>query len=201
MTIFEKILIVEKDDNLKKKFKAWCGKKKIDYEVLKTKKTNEEIDEYIKSSFQFADEEFARWCSDHNTTWNDSNFFISKDVTTLSNCCFGADQEIYFFTKDGEKVLTTFGDFVNTRLKNKNVGDKVIEKLETNEKILDPNSGELRAIKAISKLKNPTNKLITIELEDGRTLKVTPDQKIYDNNSKTLVEAIEIVKNPEKYDI
>lgn len=150
---------------------------------------------------KFADEEFARWCSDHNTTWNDSNFFISKDVTTLSNCCFGADQEIYFFTKDGEKVLTTFGDFVNTRLKNKNVGDKVIEKLETGEKILDPNSGELRAIKAISKLKNPTNKLITIELEDGRTLKVTPDQKIYDNNSKTLVEAIEIVKNPEKYDI
>lgn len=36
---------------------------------------------------KFADEEFARWCSDHNTTWNDSNFFISGDVTTLSNCC------------------------------------------------------------------------------------------------------------------
>ena len=36
---------------------------------------------------KFADEEFARWCSDHNTKWNDSNFFVSKDVTTLSNCC------------------------------------------------------------------------------------------------------------------
>lgn len=36
---------------------------------------------------KFADEEFARWCSDHNTTWNDSNFFISEDVNTLSNCC------------------------------------------------------------------------------------------------------------------
>lgn len=35
----------------------------------------------------FADEEFARWCSDHNVTWNDSNFFVSGDVTTLSNCC------------------------------------------------------------------------------------------------------------------
>ena len=35
----------------------------------------------------FVDEEFARWCSDHNTTWNDSNFFISGDVSTLSNCC------------------------------------------------------------------------------------------------------------------
>ena len=29
----------------------------------------------------------ARWCSDHNVTWNDSNFFISGDVNTLSNCC------------------------------------------------------------------------------------------------------------------
>ena len=35
----------------------------------------------------FVDEDFARWCSDHNCTWNDSNFFMSNDVTTLSNCC------------------------------------------------------------------------------------------------------------------
>lgn len=35
----------------------------------------------------FVDEPFARWCSDHNTKWNDSNFFVSGDVTTLSNCC------------------------------------------------------------------------------------------------------------------
>ena len=36
---------------------------------------------------KFSDPEFARWCSDHNTKWNDSNFFVSGDVTTLSNCC------------------------------------------------------------------------------------------------------------------
>lgn len=36
---------------------------------------------------EFVDKEFARWCSDHNCTWNDSNFFMSGDVTTLSNCC------------------------------------------------------------------------------------------------------------------
>lgn len=35
----------------------------------------------------FVDEEFARWCSDHNTTWNDSNFFTSDNVGVLSNCC------------------------------------------------------------------------------------------------------------------
>lgn len=36
---------------------------------------------------EFVDKEFARWCSDHNTKWNDSNFFVSGDVNTLSNCC------------------------------------------------------------------------------------------------------------------
>jgi ribonucleoside-triphosphate reductase len=35
----------------------------------------------------FVDEEFARWCSDHNTEWCDSNFFVSGDVTSLSSCC------------------------------------------------------------------------------------------------------------------
>jgi ribonucleoside-triphosphate reductase len=35
----------------------------------------------------FQDEEFARWCSNHNVKWNDSNFFVSDSVNTLSNCC------------------------------------------------------------------------------------------------------------------
>ena len=36
---------------------------------------------------KFVDEEFARWCSDHNCKWNDSNFFQSDNVGVLSNCC------------------------------------------------------------------------------------------------------------------
>lgn len=36
---------------------------------------------------KFVDEEFARWCSDHNCLWNDSNFFQSDNVGVLSNCC------------------------------------------------------------------------------------------------------------------
>lgn len=36
---------------------------------------------------KFVDEDFARWCSDHNTKWYDSNFFVSDNVGTLSNCC------------------------------------------------------------------------------------------------------------------
>ena len=36
---------------------------------------------------KFVDEDFARWCSDHNVKWNDSNFFMSDNVGVLSNCC------------------------------------------------------------------------------------------------------------------
>lgn len=36
---------------------------------------------------KFKDEEFAKWCSKHNMKWNDSNFFVSDNVGTLSNCC------------------------------------------------------------------------------------------------------------------
>ena len=62
----------------------------ITYSLLKRKGvTQAEIQEMLRTrQFNlFADNEFARWCSDHNCLWNDSNFFMSDDVTTLSNCC------------------------------------------------------------------------------------------------------------------
>jgi ribonucleoside-triphosphate reductase len=36
---------------------------------------------------KFVDEDFARWCSNHNIEWSDSNFFVSDNVGVLSNCC------------------------------------------------------------------------------------------------------------------
>lgn len=36
---------------------------------------------------RFEDEDFARWCSNHNIKWSDSNFFVSDNVGVLSNCC------------------------------------------------------------------------------------------------------------------
>lgn len=41
----------------------------------------------LRKDGKFKDEEFARWCSDHNVEWMDSNFFVSDNVGTLSNCC------------------------------------------------------------------------------------------------------------------
>ena len=35
----------------------------------------------------FVDEEFARWACEHNRKWNDSNWFVDSNVTSLSSCC------------------------------------------------------------------------------------------------------------------
>lgn len=52
---------------------------------------------------KFVDEDFARWCSDHNTKWNDSNFFVSDDVTTLSNCPMSGDTPILYWNNYYDK--------------------------------------------------------------------------------------------------
>lgn len=36
---------------------------------------------------EFVDKDFAKWSSNHNRKWNDSNFFCDSSVTSLSNCC------------------------------------------------------------------------------------------------------------------
>jgi len=61
----------------------------LTYSLLKRSDiSREEKFEMLKTHIYdvFVDKEFARWCSDHNMKWNDSNFFISSDVGTLSNC-------------------------------------------------------------------------------------------------------------------
>ena len=62
----------------------------LSYSLLKRNDiTQEEIEEMLRTrDFHiFKDNKFARWCSDHNVDWNDSNFFLSDNVGTLSNCC------------------------------------------------------------------------------------------------------------------
>lgn len=36
---------------------------------------------------KFVDEEFAKWCCNHNMKWCDANFYIGDNVTSLSSCC------------------------------------------------------------------------------------------------------------------
>lgn len=41
----------------------------------------------LRKEGKFVDEDFAKWCCKHNMKWADSNFFVSDDITSLSNCC------------------------------------------------------------------------------------------------------------------
>jgi anaerobic ribonucleoside-triphosphate reductase len=41
----------------------------------------------LRQNGKFIDEDFAKWCSNHNRTWADSNFFVDSSVNSLSNCC------------------------------------------------------------------------------------------------------------------
>ena len=62
----------------------------LTYSLLKRNDiTPEELEKMFKTHEWdvFADKEFARWCSDHNIKWSDSNFFCSDNVGVLSNCC------------------------------------------------------------------------------------------------------------------
>lgn len=46
----------------------------------------------LRKNGKFVNEDFAKWCCRHNMQWADSNFYISEDVTSLSNCCFDGSQ-------------------------------------------------------------------------------------------------------------
>lgn len=150
----------------------------------------------------FVDEEFARWACYHNMKWYDSNFFISDNVGVLSNCCFDGDQELYYYDSEGNKILTTFKQYVESKLTSseRNCFEQVIKPISSNF-IIDPNTGKQAEIKAVSKLPNKYKQIIELELEDGRVLKVTPDQRLFDKNSNKLITAQEILREPEKYDI
>lgn len=85
----------------------------LTYSLLKRDDiTEEEAAEMIRTkNFDvFVDKEFARWCSDHNVTWNDSNFFMSDNVGTLSNCCFTGDTliKIYDIEDEFDPYVTSF---------------------------------------------------------------------------------------------
>lgn len=52
---------------------------------------------------KFQDEEFARWCSDTNVEWADSNFFVSDNVGVLSNCPLHPDTLVQYHSVDTEQ--------------------------------------------------------------------------------------------------
>lgn len=70
----------------------------------------------LRQNGKFVDEDFARWCCEHNMKWADSNFFISDDVTSLSNCCrlVSDVKNLGYFNSIGGTALEVGSVKVNT---------------------------------------------------------------------------------------
>jgi len=65
---------------------------------------------------KFVNEDFAKWCCTHNMKWADSNFYVSSNVTSLSNCCrlVSDIKELGYFNSIGGTALEVGSVKVNT---------------------------------------------------------------------------------------
>lgn len=70
----------------------------------------------LRKDGKFADEAFARWACEHNMKWADSNFFISDDINSLSNCCRLKSniKDLGYFNSIGGTALEVGSVKVNT---------------------------------------------------------------------------------------
>lgn len=70
----------------------------------------------LRKDGKFVDENFAKWCCRHNMKWADSNFFISDDITSLSNCCrlVSDVKNLGYFNSIGGSALEVGSIKVNT---------------------------------------------------------------------------------------
>ena len=70
----------------------------------------------LRKDGKFVDEDYAKWCCAHNMAWADSNFFISDDINSLSNCCRLKSniKDLGYFNSIGGTALEVGSVKVNT---------------------------------------------------------------------------------------
>lgn len=91
----------------------------------------------LRKDGKFVDEDFAKWCCDHNRRWADSNFFISDDINSLSNCCRLKSniKDLGYFNSIGGSALEVGSVKVNTinlaRLSYENDKDHYLDALRS----------------------------------------------------------------------
>ena len=125
------------------------------------------------SNGDFVDEEFAKWCCRHNMKWADSNFFISDDIASLSNCCrlLSDVKELGYFNSIGGTSLEVGSIKVNTinlaRLAYENKKADYLEALEKKVylclQVLDTIRDIIRRNVEKGLLPNYTHKLINMD--------------------------------------
>lgn len=89
----------------------------------------------LRKDGEFVDKDFAVWCCKHNMKWADSNFFISDDINSLSNCCRLKSniEDMGYFNSIGGSALEVGSVKVNTinlaSISYQNEKDKYLEEL------------------------------------------------------------------------
>lgn len=119
----------------------------------------------------FVDEEFARWASNHNIKWSDSNFFVSDNVGVLSNCPLnGKTPILYWCERHQEFKVSPIKDLYFRLQRNKQKTIKVIS------------NGKLIECK-INQFNEPA--VFNIELVNGTKIKTTANHlnKVYGNSN------------------
>ena len=124
----------------------------------------------------WADEEYAKWCCKHNMQWADSNFFVSKDVTSLSNCCVDGNSVIFVYnTITNEEEIFLIKDFIALF---DDSDEEFIKSFETNYKVKSFNyetcEFEFKDIQGLIRKKNDYEFMFEFEIDD-KIIKVTPD--------------------------
>lgn len=120
---------------------------------------------------KFVDEKFARWCSDHNMKWNDSNFFISDNVGVLSNCPLSGDTKILYWSE-------YYKEFKLGKIKN--IYHDIVSKGRENSIYVLSNGKRVKC--KINKFDIPVE--YEIELANGAKIKTTANHlnKAYNKN-------------------
>ena len=126
------------------------------------------------------------------------NIFTSLG-TKVASCCFDYDTEIHFTDKDGNVYHMPIGTYVETRLRDTELGgrDYVQAKTEDGDLIAVP-GGELAPITGVIKLANKHRKLISVTFTSGDTIKVTPEQEFMCQNGE-MIKAMELVEGSYLY--
>lgn len=144
----------------------------LTYSLLKRNDiTKEEAEEMIRTKNWnvFVDQEFARWCSDRNVDWNDSNFFMSDNVGTLSNCCFSGDTEVIVnFNGNGRHM--TFEELYNEWINKQDARIEVVkvDKFLPARVIRLPRTKMYKVITSTTEIKATFNHLFPVLVENDK---------------------------------
>lgn len=127
---------------------------------------------------KWGDEEFARWCCKHNMKWNDSNFYISDNVTSLSNCCVTGESIIKVYDKEtNEEQIYSISQFISKFDKDRVV--EFIAPIQTGYYVKSYNyttkEWQNKDIVGVIKKYNNYDFLYKIILDDETEIDVTPD--------------------------